>query len=55
MKLDTPSTELVNAYLREIAKGYGVPISQLGIGDDEDGDDGGDGGVKVSLSSIIAV
>lgn len=55
MKLDTPSTELVNAYLREIAKGYGVPISQLGLDDDADGDDEGDGGVKVRLSLVVAV
>lgn len=53
-KLDiaTPSTALVDAYLSEIAKGYGVPWSPPtpeGAESGKDDDDGSDGGVKVSM------
>lgn len=41
-----PSSELVNAYLTEIAKSYGVPWSQPGSNDAGDGTD--EGGAKVS-------
>ncbi|KAJ7665356.1 regulator of Vps4 activity in the MVB pathway-domain-containing protein [Mycena polygramma] len=48
----TPSTELVDAYLTEIAKAYGVnwsplPAYSAGAADDAEA---GDGGVKVSAS-----
>ena len=43
----TPPSELVDAYLGEIAKGYGVawvpPIESK-----DDGGDGGDGGLKAN-------
>lgn len=46
----TPSTQLVDAYLEEIAKGYGVPwTAPRAVGDDAV-DDAPDGGAKVSGS-----
>ncbi|KAH8099721.1 DUF292-domain-containing protein [Cristinia sonorae] len=47
--VETPPNELVDAYLREIAKGYGVPWTERepeSKGSDSGGD--GDGGVKNS-------
>ena len=51
-KLDvsTPSQALVDAYLYEIAKGYGVAWAPRK--DDDEAEDG-DGGVKVSDSLIV--
>ncbi len=49
----TPPRELVDAYLGEIAKGYGVKWTPPGIPKDTDQDDGGEGGVKVSDSSLV--
>ncbi|TCD65472.1 hypothetical protein EIP91_002590 [Steccherinum ochraceum] len=46
LKVETPSKELVDAYLREIAKGYGVPWADPASSKDDDGDGGDDGGVK---------
>jgi len=43
--VETPSNELVDAYLREIAKGYGVPWNDP-ESKDSGADDAGDGGVK---------
>lgn len=44
----TPPRELVDAYLGEIAKGYGVDWAPPpGISKDTDQDDGGEGGEKV--------
>jgi vacuolar protein sorting-associated protein IST1 len=39
--IDTPPEALVEAYLEEIAKGYGVPYTRPDHGDDGDG-----GGLK---------
>ncbi|KZT72956.1 DUF292-domain-containing protein [Daedalea quercina L-15889] len=44
----TPASELVDAYLSEIAKGYGVKWAPPTTGDSDDA--GGEGGAKVSLS-----
>ena len=44
----TPSAVLVDAYLGEIAKGYGVNWTPPKEGND--GDDDGEGGVKVRSS-----
>ena len=52
----TPSTELVDAYLTEIARGYGLHYTPIGgssekkddAADDVDDNDGG-GGLKVVL------
>ncbi|OCK83766.1 DUF292-domain-containing protein [Lepidopterella palustris CBS 459.81] len=41
LKIATPSKELVDAYLQEIAKFYGVPFGSNGYADDDDGEDGG--------------
>lgn len=46
----TPSTELVDAYLSEIAKAYSVNWSSPSKPGDDDGDDKPDGGIKVSPS-----
>lgn len=40
----TPPPELVDAYLKEIARGYGLDWSPPGANDD---DSGGGGGLKV--------
>jgi vacuolar protein sorting-associated protein IST1 len=47
MIVEMPSAELVDAYLREIAKGYNVPWTPPGSTSDEQDDTGGDGGIKV--------
>lgn len=39
LKIDMPKPELVDAYLAEIARFYGVPYGELKSADDEDGDD----------------
>jgi hypothetical protein len=40
LKVDTPSTELVDAYLTEIARFYGVPFGETKVAaEDEDEDD----------------
>lgn len=44
----TPPPKLVDAYLGEIARGYGIDWSPPGEPKDEDNDNGGEGGVKVS-------
>ncbi|KAJ3556496.1 hypothetical protein NM688_g1999 [Phlebia brevispora] len=51
----TPSAELVDAYLAEIAKGYGVEWVPRN-GSKDDGDNGGEGGVKAScaLRSLVS-
>lgn len=49
----TPPRELVDAYLGEIAKGYGVDWSPPGAPNCNNQDDGGEGGVKVSDSSPL--
>lgn len=50
--MDTPPDALIEAYLEEIAQGYGVPyISRLPM-DDESGSGGGGLSVRSSLSSI---
>ena len=54
LAVETPSKELVDAYLKEIAKGYGVPWSEPGSAN-SDGDDTGDGGVKVSSCSSCPI
>lgn len=55
LALFTPSPDLVEAYLSEIARGYGVPYAPLGAADDaadsnsvegSDGDDDGSGLAK---------
>lgn len=46
----TPEPALVDAYLAEIAKGYGVKWTPPASGDSDD--TGGEGGVKVSLNTI---
>ncbi|KZW00507.1 DUF292-domain-containing protein [Exidia glandulosa HHB12029] len=54
-----PPPELVDAYLHEIAKGYGIPWHPPGYVDpsadgDDDDDEGGDGGgLKVGLESPL--
>jgi hypothetical protein len=46
LKVDTPSTELVDAYLTEIARFYGVPFGETKTAtDDEDDDDEPSGGI----------
>lgn len=50
--VETPSKELVDAYLREIAKGYGVEWEPASSESKTDDGDGGDGGVKVRISSF---
>lgn len=47
----TPEPALVDAYLAEIAKGYGVKWSPPASGDSDD--TGGEGGVKVSLNRVL--
>ena len=49
----TPSRELVDAYLGEIAKGYGVDWTPPGVSKGTDQDDSGEGGVKVGGSSLV--
>lgn len=44
LKVETPSEELVNAYLTEIARFYGVPFGETKQADDDD-DDEPSGGV----------
>ncbi|KAF8915103.1 regulator of Vps4 activity in the MVB pathway-domain-containing protein [Mucidula mucida] len=46
LDISMPSSELVNAYLTEIAKSYGVPWSQPGSNDAGDGTD--EGGAKAT-------
>ena len=48
----TPPAELVDAYLGEIAKGYGVAWVPPSESKDEGGD-GGDGGLKASILAPI--
>jgi hypothetical protein len=46
LKVETPSTELVDAYLTEIARFYGVPFGETKTAaDDEDDDDEPSGGI----------
>jgi hypothetical protein len=46
LKVETPSTELVDAYLTEIARFYGVPFGETKTAaDDEDDDDELSGGI----------
>lgn len=47
----TPSAHLVDAYLGEIAKGYGIAWSPPDV---DDGDVGGEGGVKVRCSGAFS-
>ncbi|KAI0094533.1 regulator of Vps4 activity in the MVB pathway-domain-containing protein [Irpex rosettiformis] len=49
----TPSSQLVDAYLSEIAKGYGIAWSPPGAETDHAGDDAGDGGVKEIEKSAV--
>jgi vacuolar protein sorting-associated protein IST1 len=44
LKVDTPKPELVDAYLTEIARFYGVPFGATGDNAGEDDDEDGDGG-----------
>ena len=49
LEVGTPPARLVDAYLSEIAKGYGVAWSPPKPEGSDEADDGGpDGGVKVS-------
>ncbi|ORY11856.1 regulator of Vps4 activity in the MVB pathway-domain-containing protein [Clohesyomyces aquaticus] len=45
LKVDTPKPELVDAYLTEIARFYGVPYGSTHAGEDDEDDDEGGGGV----------
>lgn len=45
LKVETPSSELVEAYLTEIARFYGVPYGDSNSRNDLDGDDEPSGGV----------
>ncbi|KAH9949352.1 regulator of Vps4 activity in the MVB pathway-domain-containing protein [Amylocystis lapponica] len=51
----TPSTALVDAYLAEIAKGYGVSWSppDAELPNDDDSDTGGEGGTKESAGEDV--
>lgn len=50
----TPSSELVDAYLSEIAKGYGVNWAPLAAPAAAEGDgDDGDGDVKVRSARLV--
>lgn len=51
LTIDMPSSELVDAYLTEIAKGYGVNWAPLVTPGKTDDDDEG-GGVKVGCQSL---
>jgi len=46
LAVHTPSAELVDAYLREIARGYNIEWTLPSPSTTEDNDKGGDGGVK---------
>ncbi len=48
---DTPSSQLVDAYLGEIAKGYGINWTPALPSHDDD-NSGNDGGVKVSAATV---
>jgi hypothetical protein len=52
----TPSTELVDAYLTEIAKAYGVEWSPLpAYSADDETDEAADGGVRVRFTVKLRV
>jgi vacuolar protein sorting-associated protein IST1 len=44
LRIDTPEKKLVDAYLSEIARFYGVPFGETEAGEEEDEDDDGEGG-----------
>jgi vacuolar protein sorting-associated protein IST1 len=46
LKVETPKPELVDAYLSEIARFYGVPFGSSSVGDEDDDDDEPSGGIK---------
>lgn len=45
LKVETPSQELVDAYLTEIARFYGVPFGESKAAEDDDDDDEPSGGI----------
>lgn len=55
LNVPTPPPSLVDAYLAEIAKGYGVKWSPPGAPTNEDEDADGGGGVKASASRIRGI
>jgi vacuolar protein sorting-associated protein IST1 len=56
LKVETPSETLVNAYLKEICRTYGVPFpgdEDEEVGGDEDDDDGDGGGMRAKQSEKV--
>jgi vacuolar protein sorting-associated protein IST1 len=54
LKLETPKTELVDAYLTEIARFYGVPYGEPTIIEDDDDDDDPSAGIAELAEEVDA-
>lgn len=53
LKVETPSEELVNAYLSEIARFYGVPFGDAAPAEDDDDDDEPSGGIAEEVEAQL--